>query len=151
MGPQVSARAPASNQQQAPTGNFNQQQAGFKYNQQARNAPGDYESAGGMMQHQPAQPQQPPQNESNSNDLTAEALASAPAAEQKQMLGERIYPLVSEQIGADQSGQVTGMLLEIENTELLMLIDNKEMLKDRIKEACDVLASHQATGDNHDD
>jgi polyadenylate-binding protein len=149
MMPQVSARAPASNQQQAPNGNFNQQQAGFKYNQQARNAPGDYDQT--MMHQQPAQAQQPPQNDTNSNELTAEALASAPAAEQKQMLGERIYPLVSEQIGAEQSGKVTGMLLEIENTELLMLIDNKEMLKDRIKEACDVLASHQATGDNHDD
>merc|ERR1712038_760394 len=96
-----------------------------------------------QQQHQQHQQQQNQQND-NSNELTAEGLASAPPAEQKQMLGERIYPLVSEQIGSDQAGKVTGMLLEIENTELLMLIDNKDMLKDRIKEACNVLASHQA-------
>merc|ERR1712071_449787 len=98
-----------------------------------------------QQQQQPPQQQKPaPAQQETSNELTAEGLASAAPAEQKQMLGERIYPLVSEQIGPDQSGKVTGMLLEIENTELLMLIDNKEMLKDRISEACDVLASHQA-------
>jgi polyadenylate-binding protein len=67
------------------------------------------------------------------------------------MLGERIYPLVQEQIGQDQAGKVTGMLLEIENNELLMMIENKDMLKERIKEACDVLASHTTPGEGGKD
>jgi hypothetical protein len=46
---------------------------------------------------------------------------------------------------------VTGMLLEIENSELLMMIENKDMLKDRIKEACDVLSSHTQPGEAQDE
>jgi len=129
-------------------------QPGFKYNTQVRNAPdqfGDQISQQVPMPQQPQQQvvpqqqqaQQPQQQaEPAQVELTAEALASAQPSEQKQMLGERIYPLVQEQIGGDQAGKVTGMLLEIENNELLMMIENKDMLKERIKEACDVLASH---------
>ena len=76
------------------------------------------------------------------NEMSAATLAQAQPSEQKQMLGERIYPLVSEHIGAEQAGKITGMLLEIENSELLLMIENKEMLQSRIKEACDVLATH---------
>jgi hypothetical protein len=43
------------------------------------------------------------------------------------------------------------MLLEIENNELLMMIENKDMLKERIKEACDVLASHTTPGEGGKD
>lgn len=80
-------------------------------------------------------------------EMSAATLAQAQPSEQKQMLGERIYPLVSEQIGAEQAGKITGMLLEIENSELLLMIENKDMLQSRIKEACDVLATHSDVKD----
>ena len=58
------------------------------------------------------------------------------------MLGERIYPLVNDQIGAQQAGKVTGMLLEIENFELLKLIDEPNLLKEKVSEAMKVLKEH---------
>jgi hypothetical protein len=73
-------------------------------------------------------------------------LASAQPSEQKQMLGEKIYPLVQDQVGKDQAGKVTGMLLEIENTELLMMLENEKMLKDKVLEAQQVLATHGKSG-----
>merc|ERR1719273_336061 len=60
-----------------------------------------------MGQQQQAQNSEP--------ELTAAVLAAAEPIQQKQMLGERIYPLVNDQIGTEQAGKVTGMLLEIEN------------------------------------
>lgn len=41
-------------------------------------------------------------------------LAAAPPAEQKQMLGERLFPLI-EQMYPQLAGKITGMLLEMEN------------------------------------
>jgi polyadenylate-binding protein len=58
------------------------------------------------------------------------------------MLGERIYPLVNDQVGAEQAGKITGMLLEIENYELLKLIDEPTLLKEKITEAMKVLQEH---------
>lgn len=75
-------------------------------------------------------------------ELNAAMLAAAEPSQQKQMLGERIYPLVNDQIGAEQAGKVTGMLLEIENFELLKLIDEPNLLKEKVSEAMKVLKEH---------
>ena len=40
-------------------------------------------------------------------------MASVSLAEQKQMLGERLFPLIQATY-PDQAGKITGMLLEIE-------------------------------------
>jgi polyadenylate-binding protein len=53
---------------------------------------------------------------------------------------------VQEQVGQESAGKVTGMLLEIENAELLVMLEDKVVLKDRISEAVNVLSKH-ATGD----
>lgn len=47
-------------------------------------------------------------------------LASLPPANQKQMLGEAIYPKIAA-MQPELAGKITGMLLEMENTELLGL------------------------------
>merc|ERR1711962_781797 len=49
--------------------------------------------------------------------LTATMLAAAPPQEQKQMLGERLFPLI-QRMFPDLAGKITGMLLEIDNAEL---------------------------------
>jgi polyadenylate-binding protein len=87
-----------------------------------------------MGQQQQAQNSEP--------ELTAAVLAAAEPSQQKQMLGERIYPLVNDQIGTEQAGKVTGMLLEIENFELLKLIDEPALLKEKVSEAMNVLKEH---------
>jgi len=45
----------------------------------------------------------------------------------------------------DLAGKITGMLLEIDNSELLHMLDNKELLKSKVDEAVLVLKHHQQT------
>ncbi|KXN66150.1 hypothetical protein CONCODRAFT_12068 [Conidiobolus coronatus NRRL 28638] len=70
--------------------------------------------------------------------------ASLPDPEtQKNMLGEHLFPLVSA-IDAELVGSITGMLLEMDNGELLYLIENSEGLTAKVNEALDVLSNHVA-------
>nr|XP_023020946.1 polyadenylate-binding protein 1-like [Leptinotarsa decemlineata] len=75
--------------------------------------------------------------------LTSTMLASAPPQEQKQMLGERLFPLI-QRMYPDMAGKITGMLLEIDNTELLHMLEHNESLKNKVEEAVAVLQAHQA-------
>ncbi|KAK8940167.1 Polyadenylate-binding protein 2 [Platanthera guangdongensis] len=68
----------------------------------------------------------------------ASALASAPPEQQRMMLGEQLYPLV-EKIEQDQVGKVTGMLLEMDQTEVLHLIESPDALLKKVGEAMEVL------------
>lgn len=86
-------------------------------------------------EHQPPQGQEP---------LSAATLAGAQPQEQKQMLGERLYPHI-QAMYPDMAGKITGMLLEIENTELLAMLDfasNPNLLKEKVSEAVTVLTQH---------
>ena len=77
--------------------------------------------------------------------ITTSMLANANPQEQKQMLGERLYPLVHE-MHAELAGKITGMLLEIDNAELLHMLESNESLKAKVDEAVTVLQAHQAKG-----
>ncbi|KAJ1076366.1 hypothetical protein K5549_002406 [Capra hircus] len=76
--------------------------------------------------------------------LTASTLAAAPLHEQKQMIGERLFPLVYN-VHAHLAGKITGMLLEIDNSELLLMLESPESLNAKVEEALAVLQAHQAT------
>ena len=52
--------------------------------------------------------------------INSQTLAAAPAPAQKQMLGEALYPKIQAQ-QPELAGKITGMLLEMENSELLNL------------------------------
>lgn len=75
--------------------------------------------------------------------LTATMLAAAQPQEQKQMLGERLFPLI-QRMYPDLAGKITGMLLEIDNAELLYMLEHNESLKSKVEEAVAVLQAHQA-------
>uniref|UniRef100_A0A3Q4GYG8 PABC domain-containing protein n=1 Tax=Neolamprologus brichardi TaxID=32507 RepID=A0A3Q4GYG8_NEOBR len=62
--------------------------------------------------------------------LTASMLAAAPPQEQKQMLGERLFPLI-QAMHANLAGKITGMLLEIDNSELLHMLESHESLRSK--------------------
>jgi len=117
------------------------QQPGIKFNPQARNAGPMVGAPGGpmmppqqaMVQPVPPQPQEP---------LTAAALASASPEIQKNMIGERIYPLI-HQSQPELAGKITGMLLEMDNSELLHLLESPEALNVKISEAIHVLETHK--------
>ncbi|KAG8368411.1 hypothetical protein BUALT_Bualt15G0042700 [Buddleja alternifolia] len=68
----------------------------------------------------------------------ASALANASPTEQRTMLGENLYPLV-EQLEPEMAAKVTGMLLEMDQTEVLHLLESPEALKAKVAEAMDVL------------
>lgn len=55
-----------------------------------------------------------------------------------QMLGEHLYPLV-QRLEHEHAGKVTGMLLEMDQTEVLHLIESPDALKKKVAEAMDVL------------
>ncbi|GAB4818479.1 hypothetical protein N2152v2_005525 [Parachlorella kessleri] len=90
----------------------------------------------------PAPPAAPAAPDANA-PLTAAALAAAPPEQQKQLLGERLFPLVAG-LQPDLAGKITGMLLEMDNTELLMLLESPEALESKVDEAVEVLKQHNA-------
>ncbi|KHG04776.1 Polyadenylate-binding 2 -like protein [Gossypium arboreum] len=70
----------------------------------------------------------------------ATALANATPEQQRTMLGESLYPLV-ERLERDSAAKVTGMLLEMDQTEVLHLLESPEALKAKVAEAMEVLRS----------
>ncbi|XP_044470296.1 polyadenylate-binding protein 4-like [Mangifera indica] len=68
----------------------------------------------------------------------ASALANAAPDQQRTLLGEHLYPLV-EQLEHDNAAKVTGMLLEMDQTEVLHLLESPEALKAKVAEAMEVL------------
>uniref|UniRef100_A0A0N5ARM6 Polyadenylate-binding protein n=1 Tax=Syphacia muris TaxID=451379 RepID=A0A0N5ARM6_9BILA len=71
-------------------------------------------------------------------------LAQQSSIEQKQMLGERIYPLIDRICQGSDVGKITGMMLEMDNSELLMMLENEELLQSKVSEAASVLATAKA-------
>ncbi|CAD7964979.1 unnamed protein product [Amoebophrya sp. A120] len=89
-----------------------------------------------MMQGKGQQQQQAmPRND---QQLTATMLQSAPPGMQKQMLGEKLYPAVSR-LQPDLAGKITGMMLEMDNSELLMMLESETQLRQKVDEAMRVL------------
>jgi len=126
------------------------QRPNFKYTAQVRNAAGP---APGMPAGMPAGvptmqavPQQAPPQAAvfvqGQEPLTASMLAQAPPSEQKQMLGERLFPLI-QGLYPDLAGKITGMLLEIDNSELVHMLEHQESLKSKVEEAVAVLQAHK--------
>merc|ERR1712060_273966 len=74
-------------------------------------------------------------------DLSAATLAAAPPEQQKQLLGERLFPLI-QNTDPHLAGKITGMLLEMDNGELLNLLESPDALTAKIKEAHSVLQMH---------
>jgi polyadenylate-binding protein len=134
--------------------------SGYKLNQGVRNNMQAYDPSMGMvpqqmpnMQMNQMQQQQPDMhantgsgdqvhNEVPRNTLDPAELARIPAQDQKQLIGEKLYPLVQEFCDETEAGKVTGMILELENEELLALLENTSQIRDKVLEAKNVLDSH---------
>merc|ERR1719316_2604772 len=61
-----------------------------------------------------------------------------PQMMQQQMLGEKLFPLISR-FQPELAGKITGMMLEMDNSELLMLLESDSHLKAKVDEALRVL------------
>merc|ERR1719424_2611513 len=103
-----------------------------------KGGPGQMPPMGGKpMGGAPMQQQQPPQQGAG-GPINASALAAAPPAVQKQMIGEKLYPAIAKFAPA-MAGKVTGMMLEMDNSELIMLLESDQQLKMKVDEAIQVL------------
>lgn len=80
--------------------------------------------------------------------IDAQALASLPAQQQKQNLGEMLYPIISQLQGNDLAGRITGMLLELDNADLVEMLsaheEGGEELRKKVDEAVAVIKAHAA-------
>merc|ERR1719401_2531836 len=72
----------------------------------------------------PQQPQQQaPMSGGPGAPLNAAALAAATPNVQKQMIGEKLFPAIAK-YQPDLAGKITGMMLEMDNSELLILLES---------------------------
>uniref|UniRef100_A0A804KI43 Polyadenylate-binding protein n=2 Tax=Musa acuminata TaxID=4641 RepID=A0A804KI43_MUSAM len=81
---------------------------------------------------------------SQGTEMLSSMLAAATPQQQKQILGERLFPLV-EKLKFDLAAKITGMLLEMDNSELLLLLESPESLAAKVEEAVQVLKLSNAT------
>jgi polyadenylate-binding protein len=84
---------------------------------------------------------QPPVVAPPTEPLTPLVLAQMTPDQQKNSLGERLYSRISE-THPGWAAKVTGMLLEMDISEQLNLLESPELLKAKINEALDVLRTH---------
>jgi polyadenylate-binding protein len=124
---QMAAAAAAAAAGQQPRGPTTQAPPAYKYQSSAMRTPGQQPSGVVITGQEP---------------LSASALAAAHPNDQKQMLGERLFPLIHEKYPT-VAGKITGMLLEMDNSEILHLLDDRDLLSSRVEEAVAVLQMHQ--------
>ncbi|XP_019395172.1 PREDICTED: polyadenylate-binding protein 1-like isoform X1 [Crocodylus porosus] len=127
-----------------PTASLPRSTSQYKYSSAVRNI----QPVGSVMPMPVQQGGEPAVHVQGQEPLTASMLAAAPPQEQKQMIGERLYPLIHA-MHTSLAGKITGMLLEIDNSELLLLLESPESLRSKIEEAVAVLQAHQATESTH--
>ncbi|KAL8674395.1 MAG: hypothetical protein Q9168_001187 [Polycauliona sp. 1 TL-2023] len=77
-------------------------------------------------------------NSAGSPPVGIEAILSSPPNQQKQMIGEALYPRILTFMGEELAGKITGMLLEMDISELTSLLDDMERLRDKVNEALNV-------------
>eukprot|EP01084_Bolivina_argentea_P115632 205601_1 len=84
------------------------------------------------QQAQPAQPQQ---------QSLSTLLSSMSVEQQKNVLGERLYAYISKSHNTE-AAKITGMLLEMDNAEILNLLETPVQLDEKVNEALEVLHQH---------
>ncbi|KAL7746466.1 Protein phosphatase PP2A regulatory subunit B [Sorochytrium milnesiophthora] len=116
----------------------------FKYTSNARNA-----QPGGAASGAPAAAAAGATGPTLAPELTPAALAAAAPEQQKRMLGEALWPHIHSRQPV-LAGKITGMLLDMDNGELLHLLESPDALDAKVSEAAAMLNEHmskQTTGE----
>ncbi|CAK7233865.1 Protein phosphatase PP2A regulatory subunit B [Sporothrix curviconia] len=79
----------------------------------------------------------PAGSELSQASLLQQQLSTANPQQQKQLLGEVIFPKI-QALQPELAGKITGMLLEMENQELVHLVEDDAALKSKVEEALGV-------------
>lgn len=72
------------------------------------------------------------------SDQAHTVLANMSEREQKQLLGEQIFRKV-EKINGELAGKITGMLIGMDTTELMKMIESEDFLREKVQEGIAVL------------
>jgi len=83
-------------------------------------------------------------SDAGSGSLLQAQIASSQPAQQKQILGEMLFPKI-QSINGELAGKITGMLLEMDNNELINLIEDEAALKAKVDEALAVYDEYVKT------
>lgn len=110
---------------------------GGHFNDQARN------NQRGPQQAAPAQVAEVPLESLGPREF-ASRVASLPDEKRKPAFGERLYPLVYA-IKPDQAPKITGMLLEMDDSEIIDVLESADALNKKINEAVKVLEENNLT------
>lgn len=89
------------------------------------------------QQQQPRGGYYPNRNQTNKRDLAA-IIANVPQDQQKRILGEELYPKIVATGKAQEpeaAGKITGMMLGLENQEILDLLDDDELFNNHFEDA----------------
>jgi len=86
-----------------------------------------------------------PTKQPTTNQELISQLAVLDNAQAKQLLGEKLFVEIAK-YEKDAAGKITGMLLEMDNTELILLLEDKTALRKKIIEALNVLKQHAIQG-----
>lgn len=100
----------------------------FKFNSNVRNPPKGY------CLWQATDPE---------GTLTEEMLAAADPQKRRELLGDRLYPLIYSMY-SDMAAKITGMLLELDNARLLHMLEHVPCLRDKVDEAVELIRYQQA-------
>jgi polyadenylate-binding protein len=85
----------------------------------------------------------------NAGTINLATLARMEKSDQKQAIGEQLYPKVKALVMSDEkAGKITGMLLELDNEDLLSILEPMadKNLRAKVDEAALVLQSHAGDG-----
>ena len=69
-------------------------------------------------------------------------IPSLPPQEQKELLGEGLFPMI-EKLYPAIAGKITGMLLEIDNSELIHMLEHPECLEPEVNRAAAILRDYE--------
>jgi len=133
----------------AQRGNKGQPKGGAPMPPQPQANPHSYAAKAGQQNPPIPAPSQPPAPAVQADappaqpDL-AQQLAAAQPQQQKQILGEKLYPIIEKHqaVLPEQAGKITGMLLDMDVSELLNLYEAPDALHQKVIEAINVLAHH---------
>jgi len=132
------------------TGNSKQNYDGSKSSQNSKrrnqNQKGDIKYNENVRNRQ--QPNKQKVSQQGKGMLNSTSLSSLSPRSQKQTLGESLFPLVQQQ-HPQLASKITGMLLEMDNGDILHLLENHDALNAKIQEAISVLRVHSEKNDDN--